>query len=259
MPTAVIISGQVRTFSTCLPSLRHHVFNRLDDPHFFCSVADENQASDIHLLEAYYPGKVFVERVTQPELSLPGDTKPASSNLGESQRHRLAVFAPYAISSPIQSILRAAWAMNRAWEFFDFECKSHPAETPTGDWLGMFDTIVRCRTDLWFHAFAGSSFTLAPDAAHLPWWSRCGGVNDRFGIMGMEAARHYFTHYAKIGAMLESGCPLHPESLLAESLRLGGVAVHNTLLATFSTVRQSGERQKPLEYPGELAALIASR
>lgn len=245
MSTAVLLSGHCRTFSACLPSLRHHVFNKLDDPHFFASLVDDDTAGQIHLLEQYYPGKVFVEKVTQPTIEIGGKAAPA--DLGESQRHHMAAHAPYAVSASLQAILRQLWHLNRVWEF--------RSETAQG---AKFSTYVRCRPDLQFKELSGRPLITAPQwlEAYLPWWSRCGGVNDRFGVMDFGAAEAYFMTFTRWEKLVAAGCPLHPESLVAESLRTQGVHVRNTLCAAFESLRPDGTRVPMREYPGEFAAFI---
>lgn len=255
MSTAVLISGHARTFAHCYATQRHHVYSRLDDPHFFVSVVDDAQAPEMHLLEAHYPGRVFIEKIAeQPTINIAG--KPAPTDVGESQRHRLAVFAPYAVSASLQAILRQLWGLNRTWEFFqEIEAKRAGSANPE---CSKFDMVVRMRPDLSFQELGWAALEPLADQAFLPWWSRCGGINDRFGVMGVEAARQYFTTFTRWEKLVDDGCPLHPESLIATSLGAGGIDVSNTLQATFESLRIDGKRVPMVVYPGELAALIAA-
>src|SRR5690606_40937404 len=84
-----------------------------------------------------------------------------------------------------------------------------------------------------------------PMMALTPWWGRFGGVNDRFAILGYHAACAYFTTYSRAQAFLESGCPLHPESLIKASLEAAGCRFDDTLDVSFSTLRANGERRFP--------------
>ena len=77
--------------------------------------------------------------------------------------------------------------------------------------------------------------------AYLPAWSRWGGVNDRFGVMGAYAAEAYFTTYSRLQSLCDAGAPLHPESLVMGSLESQGIEIKNSLIADFSTLRMNGE------------------
>lgn len=236
MRTAVLISGQTRTFSQVLKNLNWQVFLRLENPTFFMSVADDAQANDAYLLEGIHKN-VHIERVVQPTLEEP----PFSACSG----------APYAPTpnnqTVVQSILRQLWAYKRVWEFMK--------EKSGGD----FDLFVRCRPDLHFRRFE------MPNVKHIypqdfvgPWKSTCGGVNDRFSIMGSEAAVAYFNALDALPELLKAGCPLHPETIQQAALERAGCAISNKLLAEFTCVRLPGAGPNvPLvEYPGELAAFI---
>lgn len=250
MSTAVLISGQMRSFDRCLPTQNWHVFRKLDDPYFFVSCVDDEQASSAYLIEGLYPDRVFVEQIAQPVLNIPGTKTVASDNVGQSQRHHFALHAPYAVSASLLAILRQLWHLERVWQF--------AAGTMAEKGLSA-QTYIRIRPDLWFHEVVEDMHDgLTDRKAFLPWWSRCGGCNDRFAMMGPEAAAHYFGTFSKVQKLLASGCPLHPESLLAASLEEGEVDVCNTLLATFRTLRLDGTTVSPVIYPGEQEALVAA-
>lgn len=252
MSTAVIMTGQARSFATCLPNLNWMVFRHLKDPQFFVSVADDAQAADMHLLEGLYPDRVFIEKVKQPEIPEP--------------HVKHAKHAPYAISSTPQAILRQLWALNRGWDFMQ---ETQEKRTGSANAECGFDTFVRCRPDSWFHRFemppwhrqskSGVRYLDGPvgGIAYIPWWSGCGGVNDRFAIMDEQAAVNYFKAFQKYRTFLDLGCPLHPESIIKEALATGGVFIR-PLQATFSKQRMDGTREEPLQYHGELAAALAA-
>lgn len=223
MSTAVLISGQLRTFRQTLPTLHWHVFRKLKDPVFFVSCVDDQQANDAELLRAHYPN-VFIERVTQPEFPDADKYLPASQH------------APYHISVPPQFILRQAWHLNRVWEFMEERCK--PADA-TAVWKRcQFDAVIRCRPDLWMQGCElGQIPDMWPMECFSPWWGKFAGSNDRFAVMGTGAAYHYFTMFTQIDELLKAGCPFHPESLLLAALEKGHVQVQHTLNAIFSTLR----------------------
>ncbi len=244
MSTAVLISGQMRSFSSCVQNLNWMVFSKLNDPYFFISCADDAQASDAYLLEAYFPKRVFVEIVKQPD-DLP---EPPFS---------LAAHAPYSPTpnhpSVVKSILRQLWHYRRVWDF-------HKSFADLG--TAKFTTYVRCRPDLFFHSFTYPiipCFGIGADSFVGPWKSCCGGVNDRFSIMGYNAAAAYFTAFDHLNELLDAGCPLHPESIQKAALGLACCRISNTLLAEFTCLRLpgAGRHVELVEYPGELAALLA--
>lgn len=253
MSTAVLISGQLRTFAQCLPTLQWACFRKLDDPHFYLSCANDEQAKDAELIRDLYKN-VWIETVDQPRLE------------ETIQMHTASAHAPYAISVPHQSILRQAWHMQRVYQFaMENGADKH-------------DTFIRCRPDLWMTDYEqmsmaechvvrhdGSSFTFrGENCCYSPWWGRFAGCNDRFSIMGKSAAAHYFNLYNGINTLLDKGCPFHPESLLLAHLEANGVEVHHTLNAVFSTLRipepdpqnpgqMRQERRFPEILPNEIA------
>lgn len=233
MQTAIIISGQARTFARCLASQHWNVYRKLERAHFFVSVANDADAEAMELLRKQYPNApVFIERVAQPELPEP----PAS----------LAAHAPYAISSPIQAILRQLWHLSRAWKFAQ--------ENGAGD----CEVFIRARPDLHFHScnaiFAG---VVGDWLARTPWWGTYGGINDRFAVLGKEAARYYFEAWDRLPEILADGCPVHPESIICASMQRGGVTISPTLGAEFAALRPNGQLVHMVVLPQEMAAYTA--
>jgi hypothetical protein len=249
MKTAVLISGQMRTFGECLTTLERCVFRHLPDATYFISCAEDETAGEAYLLEGKHD--VHIERVAQPMLTIPGRTVPASTNMQDSQRDRISLAAPYHISAPHQSILRQFWHLNRVWDFAHEKMLDGTDSVP-------FDCYIRCRPDLFFHETRSLPATIEPNQVFAPWWGGAGGINDRFAIMGRLAAQHYFGAWGKLQQMLAAGLPLHPETLLLESLTLGGCDVRRTLHAVFSTYRPDGSKIAPTEYHGEFMALLAA-
>ena len=235
MKTAVLISGQMRTFGDCIANLNWHVFRRLDNPTFFISCADDEQARDAYLIEGYSKN-AHVERLIQPEVGEPP--------------YVLARHAPYAPNpnnaTVIQPILKQLWHYRRVWDFHRQMC---PDEK--------FGIYVRCRPDLFFHRF-DMPRSVIPYQFVGPWKATCGGVNDRFSIMGPVAAEAYFTAFDKLTTLLDAGCPLHPESIQQAALESAGCVISNTLRAEFTCKRLagSGDDVPLVEYPGELARYI---
>jgi hypothetical protein len=237
--TAIILSGQMRTFARCYPSQKWAVYRKFDNPHFFVSCADDEQAESAELLKKDW-ANVHIEKVTPPELTLPDKS--------------FTEHAPYSITptktpgvSPLQGIMRQLWHLSRAWKF---------TNERTGD-LEAFDTVIRCRPDLHFHKFK-FDVPVYEDDAYTPWWGTYGGVNDRFAVLGVKAAKAYFETYENVPALLAAGCSFHPESLVAASLEKGGFHIEDNLTAEFGMFRLNGELQHMEIIPGEIARYSAT-
>lgn len=220
MKTAVIYSGQARTFSEVFANQWWHVLRKLPDPHFFVSVENDDRAESMtRLWEKFDPAVVHMEVVEQPQIPEP----PADPKW-------LAVYPPSA--SP-QAILRQFWSLNRAWSFFRETCaaRAYPE----------FHLVLRIRPDLAFARFEMPVIRAMHAWSCLtPWWARWGGVNDRVALMGITAARNYFTTFDSLKPLLALGAPLHPETLLAASLEIAEIPLNPTLATEFITVRTDG-------------------
>jgi hypothetical protein len=278
MKTAVLLSGHMRSFERCLPTLHWHVFRHLGEVDFFVSTVADADAPKAELLRAKYPkSRVEIDVVPeQPDcvaemrskgVSLPDRWQPPPGHPkhGEVRRKDIDYFythEPYAISVHPQAVLRQLWQLEQVWKLLCRE--KHFIE---------YDAIVRCRPDLWFHSFAipdfgcrihqqgGEDFELpsrAPktNGAYVPWWGQFGGVNDRFALMGPVAAASYFQTYSSIKMRTEMGCPIHPESLIAAAL---SDHVVRPMLADFSTLRSNGEMRAPEITSSDLAHLALTR
>ena len=231
MKTAVLMSGEMRTFAKLHKNQWWTLYRHLEDPHFFVSVADDDQAADAEILWRYVcPSKVFIERVTQPTLSEPDES--------------CAYHAPYAISVPVQAILRQLLALARCYSFM-CECVN----------VNEFDLFVRARPDSHYYYFDPMFLPseIDPDEYFTPWWGRFGGVNDRFAILGKNAAYYYFNTLSDVGDLLAAGCPLHPESLVKHSMLMGSCHGSDRFPVEFATVRMNGELRQPEISASDLA------
>ena len=243
MRTAVVFTGAMRSFEKCLPTQAWHVFEKLGTPDFFVStVADADAGKASLLVDRYGADRVKIDVVAdQPdciaELRARGCVLP-----GEWQKGKPYTHEPYAISVHPQAVARQLWQLNRAAEVFN---------------LSIYDRVIRIRPDLWFHS-CDSALDVEPDVCRAPWWGRFGGMNDRFAVMGREAVVPYFCTYSAIPALLLRGCPLHPESLVKASVELRGCLVRSRLLASFSTLRTTGEMRGPEVLNDDLAAICSS-
>lgn len=237
--TAIILSGQTRTFARCLPSLAWLVFPQFENPHFFASVAQDEDAKDIELLRQRYPNApVSIEVVPQPTLEEPP--------------LHLAAHAPFLITptrtpgvGPLQGIMRQLWHNSRAYKF---AMENGAAEC---------DVFVRCRPDLMFHRFEDCPRAWSHEA-FTPYWGRYGpGCNDRFAVMGQDAAKAYFETYDNLPAMLADGIPFHPETLVGMAVERAGCSLSFTLAAEFAMIRKNGEWVHMQVLPQELAEWTA--
>lgn len=249
MKVAILLSGHMRTFDRCLPTLHWHVFRHFPGASFFVSTVKDEDAGKAELLRERYRGQpVKIEAVDQPEIPVPVDP-PAGWEPG------LAMYGhePYAVSVGPQAVLRQLWHLRRVWEM---------VPDP-----GSFDLFIRARPDLWFHSFAlpeqFERLRSSPQSlwwwAFVPWWGRFGGVNDRFALLGTGAARRYFGTFAVMPRLLAAGCPFHPESLIAAALADCDAAVRPTLRAEFSTLRADGTMRAPEITSIDIAHLVSTR
>ena len=230
MSTAILYSGQLRTFAQCYPTQRWHVLRHVIDPHFFFTIQAQPDALQIlaPLIADYGASRVHLQQLTDPDLT--ADLTPQLS----AAYHQ----APYANAAPAHQLLLQHWYQAQVWENF---CGHSETLSLT------IDTIIRLRPDLWFHSYDPARANgVWEDEVLAPWWGRFGGLNDRFAIMGPAAARAYFDVYAKIPELVGSyQAPFHPESLLAARLEIAQVHVTQTLRAEFSTLRANGQARPP--------------
>lgn len=225
MKTAVIIAGHVRSFRWVFDSQYWHVLRKLPDPHFFCSVVDDQYANDLDRLgERYDSSRIFVEKIpAQPDCI-------AELGLDSAKLDAATKFAPYALAPHAnpQTILRALWHQTRAFKF----ARNAIFELGNEDDFGLW---VRHRPDLFFHRFDLPD--VAPADVCIPYWGGYGGINDRFAVMGHEAAVWYFNTYLHVPSLLKTGAPMHPETLSGAALDAAPVKVRQTMIAEFTGIR----------------------
>lgn len=231
MNTAIILTGAMRSFDKCLPNLQWHVFRHFPGAKFYVATADDEDAEKAALFDRLTPRPDFrIKLCKQPEMIIPPGC-PNEWTPGKPYMHE-----PYHISVDPRAVLGQLWMLREGWRLYQ------EANEPA-------DLIIRCRPDLWFHSFDSRFIAQAgwptDESAFTPWWGQFGGVNDRFALLGKNAAEHYFTTYDKIPRLVSGGAPLHPETLVAASLRDGGCIIVDNLEAEFSTLRKSGEMRPP--------------
>jgi hypothetical protein len=230
--TAILISGHMRSFERCLPNQAWMVYRHFPDADFFVSTEPDADAGKAELLRERFPrARVSIDATPQPDMApfIPP---------GEPWAH-----APYAISVSPAAVVGQLWRLWQAW-------------STVGEKASDYSIVVRIRPDLWFHHVNPRDLRPMPfglDEALTPWWGTFGGINDRFAVLGPYSARHYFTTFEKMSALVADGCPLHPESLIAASLRAGESLVYPHLDAEFSTLRPDGQLRFPEITAGDIA------
>jgi hypothetical protein len=230
MSTAILLSGQLRTFARCYPSQRWHVLRHFADPHFFFCVQRQPDAIDLirPVMTDFGSDRVHLLQRDDPDLS--AHLTPELS----AAYHQ----APYANAAPAHQLLLQHWYQAECWQFYT----SHSTR-PAAPYV--FDQIIRLRPDLLFHSFDVGFQRAGATECRSPWWGRFGGINDRFALLGPDAARAYFTAFEHIPELLYHGCPFHPETLVAAALNRAGCTIDDTLRTEFSTLRTNGEQRWP--------------
>lgn len=243
MKTAIIVTGHMRSFDKCLPALHWHIARHFPCADWFVATIDDANAHKAELLRAKYPkSEIHIEAVKeQPdcvaEKRAEGCDLPTTWNRGEPYTHE-----PYPISVHPQAVLRQLWQLEQGWNLY----KSTEAHA---------DCIIRVRPDLYFHQadIPALGFPVLAWRAATPWWGRFGGINDRFAVLGVDAAQSYFTAYSRIKYLLSEGCPLHPESILRAALEADACSIHDNLDVEFSTLRENGQMRAPEISSSDLA------
>lgn len=231
MKTALLYSGQARSFHQIWENHRWYL-KRFPNPEIFSFVADDERADDMKLLERAFPGRpCHLGKGPQPTIEEPVELTRFRSG--------------YPRSTTLQGVLKQLWALSATWEFF---CQNAvPSE---------YDMIVRMRPDTAFVRIVEPPAHMGIWSCYTPSWARWGGVNDRFAILGHEAASHYFLTFLKRERLWDAGCPRHPEQMVLASLEDGGITPVDTNAYEFVTVREpSAQHPNGGYYPIDCSAL----
>ncbi len=221
MKTVFIYSGGMRSFDRTWRNHQWFIWRHFKDARFYCCTEDDEDAHKVSFL----PPGATVRKVKQPEMVMPAGCPPTWTQ-GQPYMHE-----PYAISVPPSAVMGQLWMLREGWRLYE----------EGGE---QADLVIRIRPDLWFHSFEKPERQIwESDLALVPWWGRFGGCNDRFALLRPSAAAEYFIAYDKIPALISIGAPLHPETIIAESI--GRMKICPTLKAEFSTLRKSGEMRPP--------------
>lgn len=217
MKTAIVYSGHMRSLARCIANHRWMVWRHFPGADTFCATVFDQDSSATSLLGT---DKVHVES-HQPGFALPKGCPEQWNGPSSHYMHE-----PYAISVPPSAVIGQLWQLNNAWGLI-----ANPDD---------YDCFIRIRPDIYFHEYQHARGVIFPPLCHTPYWGRFGGLNDRFAVMGRDAAKAYFTTYTRIGELIEAGCPLHPESLLLASIERANCFNKPSLRALFSKMGKDG-------------------
>ncbi len=250
MKTAILLSGHMRSFERCLPTIHWHIARHFPGADWFVSTVKDEDSPKAELLRVKYPNARVETEVVDEQPDCVADMRAKGVNLpAEWIKGKPYTHEPYNISVHPQAVLRQLWQLEVCWELFRSKVDAED-----------YDVVIRCRPDLWFHSLKRdtSGIWATPYYAYTPYWGQFGGVNDRFAILGTKAAPYYFTTYSKIPKLVAEGCPLHPESLIAASINSApNIENSSSLFAEFSTLRSNGEMRGPEISTIDLARLHA--
>src|SRR5215475_1019139 len=105
MKTAVLISGQMRTFGKCYPTQKWQIFRHYEpDIHFFISCCADAQARTAQLLCNDYK-HVYIEEYQDPV-----DLPEIPSEKG--------AWAPYQNAASHPKLMLQHWGNKKVWDFF---------------------------------------------------------------------------------------------------------------------------------------------
>lgn len=210
MKTAVLISGQMRSAATCLPSIQKHVLERIGDYDLFAHVADD---ADTWTAELFEPTKLVV--VKQPEL----DEKNYIHRTGR------GVIG-------VQQVLRMFWSMEESNKL------KQQAEAERG---AKYDWVIRLRPDTQFFSNIEDLATCDPRAIYIPTFCNYWGYQDRFAFGGSAEMDVYHHKLALLDTFVAEGGIYHPETILKWCIDRAGTPVNRTEIM-FDTLRKNGER-----------------
>lgn len=216
MKTAVLYSGNARTISHLVGNHRFYLHRHLPNPSLFVSVAADDQAEDAKLLAKALPSApFFYEKVEQPYFPDREET----------------TLCGYPRESNQLGVFRQLWHLSRVWDFMNENTKAED-----------FDLFVRVRCDSRFMRVELPDIGWwAPTYSFHPRWSKWGGLNDRFAIMGRQAAELYFGTFKNLENLFAIGAPIHPETLIHTQLTENGIKPQSTLKVGFAPLRLPDE------------------
>lgn len=224
MSAAIIFSGHTRTFAHCYPTFYWMVQRHFPDASVIFSTVDDADYQEC-LKNGKFPGGWRIGLEEQPTFTFSKEWVP-----GQPFTHE-----PFPISVHPEAVMRQLWQLERAYKLYI----QHTEEKDFAD------VFIRVRPDLWWRNYELRHPYPTSKQCFTPWWGRFGGVNDRFAIMGRDAADAYFLTYSRVHMLRSKGCPLHPESLVKASLEEAGIAIYDNLQAEFDTFKKPGHVRPP--------------
>jgi len=232
---AIILSGQMRSFERCLPTMNRHLFPHFPGADFYVSTVQDEDTHKVDLLAKSHPAsRIHIEVAPfQPECLT--DFKARGGRVRDNwQVGQIMDHEPYGSGSSPSAHLAQYWQQRQAWRLFE---KARGEKT--------YDVIVRCRPDLWFHGYTPPPEIPGDQSllALTPWWGRWGGCNDRFALLGQKAARSYYNVYDTVPELQAKGCPFHTECIYKAALEEASARVLPIVRADFATLRTNGEHR----------------
>ena len=196
---ALCLSGQIRTFDKCFPSLKKHILDIVDCDVFahFCYNNDVSN-SNLSVID-------FVDIIIEKDIKL--DNKEYASRMGPG-------LTPQYVQQILQQFLSITKCNNiksRHEEINGFK----------------YDWVIRARTDALFKcdispiSFQGTKkdiLQLDNGCVYIPSFACYGGYNDRFAFGNSKNMDTYASLSSHVDDYFDNGRPFHPESLLKSHL-----------------------------------------
>lgn len=174
MKTAIIISGDVRTFRDCYPSLRSCILTHNDCDLFLHMYRDENTEE---VLNTYAPKKFILENKSDVSFTVPSVCKTQDA------------------------------------QAFGVMCQWRNIEIAFGLIDTKYDCVLKTRYDLKYtNPLMLSKFDM--HLLNIPLGGDfCGGLFDMVAFGSQEVMSHYCSMFKKIGDYCANGIPCHSETL----------------------------------------------
>src|SRR5437899_1065781 len=149
MKTALIITGQLRTFDKCLPTIKWHVIRRFSDVRLFISTVDDDD----------------FKRMNNPE----GDWTIEAVRSAPQFNH------------PNSDVFSAFWTLFQGWQLY---LKSTPEDKLAELVIHcrpnlMFQSFDLPRFPL---TSSGNERKINSKMCFVPWWGKGGGCNPQFAV-----------------------------------------------------------------------------
>lgn len=168
MKTAVLITGPASAYPETFENQRYHLYSKLDDPWFFVSVEDNEDAVNMEVLREFVPmDRLIIERHEVPSLD-----HPESGTFVDKQGK----------PANVEQVLRTLWEIERVGRFIK---QSDDQES-----------VVHIRTNT---AFIGSPRAIYPSEQFevlFPFSGTLNYVTPNLAVMGKGAAIRFFNLFS---------------------------------------------------------------